>query len=106
MPVPAPFGLKKAENPQNGKCHEKVSAAIVKTVPQLGCVSQDSEALVSQRGRQSQENPMQKVLGPIRRVRFTQSTLRQASIRENNGPSLGKNTSQNSSSAKSLRYEI
>ena len=35
-------------------------------------------------------NPMQKVLGPIRRERFTQSTLRQASIREYKGPSLGK----------------
>ena len=33
---------------------------------------------------------MQKVLGPIRRIRSTQSTLRQASIREKNGPSLGK----------------
>ena len=33
---------------------------------------------------------MQKVLGPIRRVRFTQSTLRQASIREKRGPSFGK----------------
>ena len=31
-----------------------------------------------------------KVLGPIRRVRFPQSTLRQASIRENKGPLLGK----------------
>ena len=33
---------------------------------------------------------MHKVLGPTRRVRFTQSTLRQASIRENKGPSLGE----------------
>ena len=33
---------------------------------------------------------MQKVLEPIRRVRFTQSTLRQASIREKKGPSFGK----------------
>ena len=33
---------------------------------------------------------MQKVLGPSRRVRFTQSTLRHANIRENKGPSLGK----------------
>ena len=33
---------------------------------------------------------MQKVLGSIRKVRFTQSTLRQAIIRENKGPSLGK----------------
>ena len=52
-------------------------------------VSQDSDALVSQ-GRHSRENPMQKVLGPVRRVRFTQSAPRQASIRENKGPSLGK----------------
>ena len=35
-------------------------------------------------------NPMQKVLGPIRRKQFTQSALRQASIREKKGPSLGK----------------
>ena len=34
------------------------------------------------------------------------STLRQASIREKKGPSLGKNKCQSSSSAKSLRYEI
>ena len=33
---------------------------------------------------------MQKVLGPIRKVRFTKSTLRQASIREKKGPTLGK----------------
>ena len=32
-------------------------------VSQLGSVSQDSEALVSQKGKQSQGNPMQKVLG-------------------------------------------
>ena len=52
------------------------------------------------------ETRCKKVLGPFRRIRFTQSTLRQASIREKKGPSLGKNTSQSSSSAKSLRYEI
>ena len=33
---------------------------------------------------------MQKVLEPIQRVRFTKSTLRQASIRDKKGPSLGK----------------
>ena len=33
---------------------------------------------------------MQQVLGPNRQVRFTQSTPRQASIREHEGPSLGK----------------
>ena len=31
-----------------------------------------------------------KVLGPIRRVRFTRTALRQANIRENKGPSLNK----------------
>ena len=36
------------------------------------------------------ENPVQKVLNAIRRVRFTESTLRQESIREKEGPSLGK----------------
>ena len=54
------------------------------------CASQDSELLDSQRGKQARWNPMQKVLGSIRKVRFTQSTLRQASIREKKGPSLGK----------------
>ena len=54
------------------------------------CVSQDSESLESERGKQSRRTPMQKVLGSIRRTRFTQSTLRQASLRENKGPSLGK----------------
>ena len=49
---------------------------------------------------------MQKVLEPIRRMRLTKSMLRQASIREKKGPSLGKNKCQSSSSAKSLRYEI
>ena len=34
--------------------------------------------------------PMQKVMGSIRKVRFTESTIRQASIQEKNGPSLGK----------------
>ena len=38
----------------------------------------------------SPEKPMQKVLGPIRRIRLTQSTPRQASIREKKGPSLEK----------------
>ena len=68
---------------------DKNAVAIVKSVSQLGCVSQDSDALVSQ-GRKSQGNPMQKLLEPIQRVRFTKSTPRQASIREKKGPSMGK----------------
>ena len=76
--------LKKEESDDNNV------VAIVKIVPQLGCVSQDSDALVSQRGKQFRENPMQKVLGSIRKVPFTESTQRQASIREKKRPSLGK----------------
>ena len=65
-----------------------------------------TNALVCQRGKQSRRNPMQKVLGSIRMVRFTQSTPRQASIREKKGPSLGTLQVQTSTSAKSLHYEI
>ena len=79
---------------------DKNAVAIAKSVSQLGCVSQDSEALVS-RGI-----PMQNVLEPMQRVRFTKSTLRQASIREKKGPLHGKNKCQTSSSAKSQRFEI
>ena len=46
------------------KSKDKNAVAIVITVSQLGCVSQDSEALVSQSGKQSRGNPMQKVSGP------------------------------------------
>ena len=42
---------------------DKNAVANVKIVPQLGCVSKDSEALVSRRGKQSRGNPMQKSLG-------------------------------------------
>ena len=81
---------------------DKGAVAVVKTVLQLGCVSQDSEPSELPESVKYRRNPSRKVLGSIRRVRFTQSTLRQAGIRE---PSLGKRR-QNSSSAKSLRYEI
>ena len=71
---------------------------IVNIVTQLGCVSQDSDVLVSRRGKQSRWNPMQKVWGSIRKVWFTQSMPRHASIREKKG-------GQTSSSAKSPRYD-
>ena len=60
---------------------DKNAVALVKIVSHLGCVSQDSDALVSQGGK-SRRNPMQKVLEPIQRVRFTKSSPRRASIRE------------------------
>ena len=59
--------------------------AVVKSVRQLSCVSQDmalqESAAISRKGI--------KVLGPIRRVRFTKAAQRQANTRENQGPSLG-----------------
>ena len=84
-------------NQKKGYCSHKRresddrnAVAVVKFVPQFGCVSQDSDALVSQRGKQPRGNPMQEVLGSIQKVRLTLSTLRQASIQEKKGPSLGK----------------
>ena len=50
--------------------------------------------------------PRCKVLRPGLRIRFAQFTLHQGSVWERKGSSLGKNTSQKSSSAKSLRCEI
>ena len=91
------FMNNQTKKPEKGFCsqkrresNDKNAVAIVKIVPQMGCVSQDSKPFVSQRGKQSQRNPMLKVLGSIRKVRFTLSTLRQTNIRENRGPSLGK----------------
>ena len=63
--------LKRGPFPKRRESEDKGVVAIVKSVSQLGCVSQDSNA--------------------IRKVRFTESTLRQASIREKRGQSLGKN---------------
>ena len=64
---------------------------------QLSCVSQETEPPESSQIVRKGTH----VLEPIRRVRFTKAALRQANIRENEGPSLGKNTSQNPS-----RHEI
>ena len=65
------------------------NVAIVKVVPQLCCVSQNSDALVYQRGKQSLGNPMQRVLGWIRKGRFTQSNATSSKY-PGKGPSLGK----------------
>ena len=71
-------------NKKPKKVDDKSAVAIVKRVRQLICVSQDAEppqsAAISGKGT--------KVLGPIRRVRFTNAALRQANIRESKGPSL------------------
>ena len=69
---------------------DKNAVAIVKIVPQLGCVSQDSENIGFSKRKTVPGKPMQKVLGSMRQVRFTQSTPRQTSTWEKKGPSLGK----------------
>ena len=80
---------KKSYFPPIRESDDKNAVAMVKNVSQLGCVSQDSDALVSQ-GRKSRGNQMHNVFGPIPRVRFTESTLRHASIRKKTGQSLRK----------------
>ena len=98
MFVPASTGLmnnqtksqRKATIPKRKRKRRQECGDCCENCTQLGCVSQDSEAFVSQRGKQPRRNPMQKVLGSIRRVRFTQCAPRQASIREKKGPPLGQ----------------
>ena len=46
-------------SPKRREIDDKNAVAIVKIVPQLGCVLPDSETLESQRGKQSPWNPMQ-----------------------------------------------
>ena len=76
---------------QEEKTTTKNAVAIVKIVPHLGGVSQDSDALVSHGGKQSRKNQMQKVLGP--RLRYVKQVSRERTI-------AWKNTSQTSSFAK------
>ena len=93
--------LKSHRTKSRKKGDDKSAAAVVKSVRQLSCVSQDTEPPEST----AISSKDTKVLRPIRRVRFTRAALRQANIRENKGASLGKNTSLNSSSAQSSRFE-
>ena len=80
---------------------DKSAVAVVKSVRQLGCVSQDAKppksATISWKST--------KVSGPNRQVRFTRAALRQANIRKSKGPSLSF-TSQKFSSAQSLRRKF
>ena len=70
---------------------DKNALAIVKSESQLGCVIQDSDALVAQGTKEFRGNPTQKVLEPISKSSNIKSTLRHASILDKKGPSLGKN---------------
>ena len=63
------------------KRDDKNAVAIVKVVPQLGCVSQDSDALVSQRGKQSRETRCKKSWDPVEKygslsLRYVKSVSR------------------------------
>ena len=94
--------LEKSYTPQNGKKRRQGCCSY--------CENCTTVELCLARLRSIRTSEKRKVSGKpeaaIRRVRFTQSTLRQASIWENKGPSLGKIPIKNSSSAKSLRYKI
>ena len=72
------------QKPKNGG--DKSAVAVVKDVRQLGCVFQDTEPPESW----SNLRKGTKVLGSIRRVRFTKATERHANIRESSGLSLGQ----------------
>ena len=69
-------GWKKANFPKRRESEDNGVVA-VKSVSQLGSASQD--ALVCSRNKRVRRDPMQKVLNTIRKVRFIESTLRQAS---------------------------
>ena len=73
-------------NKRPKKGGDKSAVAIVKSGRLLGCVSQDAEPPESA----SISRKCTRVLGPTRRMRFTRAALRQANIRDNKQPSLGK----------------
>ena len=65
----------------------------------LGCVG-------SSKRKTAPVKPMKKVMGPIRKVRFTQPTLTSSKYPGKERTIAWINTSQTSTSAQSLRYEI
>ena len=75
--------VEKQPNKKPKKGGDKSAVAFVKDVRQLECVFQDTEpsefSSILRKGT--------KVLGPIRRARFTKATQRHANIRKNKGPS-------------------
>ena len=73
-------------NKRPKKGGDKSAVAIVKSVRQLGCVFQDAEPPESV----AISRKATKVMGSLRGVRFTRTSLRQANIRDNKGPSLSK----------------
>ena len=96
---------KKCYFTQKRESEDKGAVAFVKSVSQLACVSQDSDALDSQGTKDFRGDPMQKVLNAFQRVRFTKSTTSREYPGQRKVQRL-ENTSQTSTSAKSLRYNI
>ena len=96
---------KKSDHSQKRReSDDKNAVAIVEIVSQMGCASHDSESLHSHRGKRARGNPMQKVLGPKTTIHSVFATSSKYPGKETT--IAGKNTSQKSSSAKSLHYEI
>ena len=82
---------KKSYFPKRRESDDRGAVALVNIVPQMGCVSQDSGSTGFSKRRTVPVKPdAQTSWDRFEKVRFTQSTLRQASIRDNKGPSLGK----------------
>ena len=80
---------------------DKSAVAILKDAGQLGCVFQDTEP--SESLPILRKSP--KVLGSIRRVRFTKATQRRAKHLKNSRSAARTNSSQNFSSAVSVRLK-
>ena len=96
---------KKATLPTKEENNDKNVVALVKIVPQLGCVSQDSKVLVSRRGKTSKKHDA-KSLGIN-----SKSTVHQVFATSSTYPGKERtiawiNTSQGSSLAKSSHNEI
>ena len=91
------FGETRCMNPKKPKTKIKMgNRKKYKEIFRMNCLIsyRNSERIwlmkILPKGGRSRGNPMQKVLEPIQRVRFTKSTLRHASILEKKRPSLGK----------------
>ena len=85
---------KRAFNSQNGKRRQRC-CSYYENFTTIGFCLARLRAITTSTRREVSGKPRQKVLGSIRRLRFTQSTLRQAGIRENKGTSLGKTQVKN-----------
>ena len=99
------------KKPKNGYCshkrtesEDKNAVAVVKIVPQLGCVSQDSDVLVSQSGKQPGETRCRKSWDQFEE--YDSLSLRYVKQVSRKRRDAWKNTSHTSLSAKSQRYEI